>query len=201
MKKEQRFMAEPLPYDYTALAPALSEETLRFHHDKHAAGYAAKLNELLEGSEYDDLGSLEEVILAADGAILNNAAQLWNHNFYFEALAPAPKEHPTGVLATAIERAFGSFDLLREQMLRHCAALFGSGWVWLVRNREGVLEIMDAPNAGNPLCHGAVPLLCIDVWEHAYYIDYRNARADAVAALWGKIDWAKVEQRFEAAEA
>lgn len=192
---EKRFEAKPLPYDYEALAPAISEQTLRYHHDKHAAAYAAKLNELVAGTPFATR-SLEEIIRTAEGAIFNNAAQLWNHNFYFEALSATPKAQPEGALAEAIKAVFGSAEAMREQILAHCAALFGSGWVWLVRDQAGKLAIFDAPNADNPLRHALTPLLCIDVWEHAYYIDYRNARADAVAAHWSRIDWAKVEQRF-----
>lgn len=191
----QKFAAKALPYDASALAPSISEETLRYHHGKHTATYAAKLNELVADTPFATR-SIEEIIRTADGAILNNAAQLWNHNFYFDAFSATPKAYPEGALAAAIDKAFGSFDALRGRMLHHCTALFGSGWIWLVRNQSGKLEIIEAPNAGNPLRHALSPLLCIDVWEHAYYIDYRNARADAVASHWDKIDWAKIEQRF-----
>lgn len=190
-----RFTVHELPYAYDALAPQLSEETLRYHHDKHYAGYVAKLNELILDTPYEGQ-PLEDIILAADGAVYNNAAQAWNHAFYFEQLSPDPQRVPTGALADAVVRTFGSVDALRERMNREAVGLFGSGWVWLAADRQGGLVIVSGPNAGNPLRQGLVPLLCIDVWEHAYYIDYRNRRADAVAALWDRIDWKTVGERY-----
>lgn len=190
-----RFTVRELPYAYDALAPQLSEETLRYHHDKHYAGYVAKLNELILDTPYEGQ-PLEDIILAADGAVYNNAAQAWNHAFYFEQLSPDPQRVPTGALADAVVRTFGSVDELRERMNREAVGLFGSGWVWLAADRQGGLVIVSGPNAGNPLRQGLVPLLCIDVWEHAYYIDYRNRRADAVAALWDRIDWKAVGERY-----
>lgn len=190
-----RFTVRELPYAYDALAPQLSEETLRYHHDKHYAGYVAKLNELILDTPYEGQ-PLEDIILAADGAVYNNAAQAWNHAFYFEQLSPDPQRVPTEALADAVVRTFGSVDALRERMNREAVGLFGSGWVWLAADRQGGLVIVSGPNAGNPLRQGLVPLLCIDVWEHAYYIDYRNRRADAVAALWDRIDWKTVGERY-----
>ena len=190
-----RFTVRELPYAYDALAPQLSEETLRYHHDKHYAGYVAKLNELILDTPYEGQ-PLEDIILAADGAVYNNAAQAWNHAFYFEQLSPDPQRVPTGALADAVVRTFGSVAALRERMNREAVGLFGSGWVWLAADRQGGLVIVSGPNAGNPLRQGLVPLLCIDVWEHAYYIDYRNRRADAVAALWDRIDWKTVGERY-----
>ena len=190
-----RFTVRELPYAYDALAPQLSEETLRYHHDKHYAGYVAKLNELTLDTPFAQQ-PLEDIILAADGAVYNNAAQAWNHAFYFEQLSPDPQRMPTGALADAVVRTFGSVDALRERMNREAVGLFGSGWVWLTADRQGGLVIVSGPNAGNPLRQGLVPLLCIDVWEHAYYIDYRNRRADAVAALWDRIDWKTVGERY-----
>ena len=190
-----RFTVRELPYAYDALAPQLSEETLRYHHDKHYAGYVAKLNELILDTPYEGQ-PLEDIILAADGAVYNNAAQAWNHAFYFEQLSPDPQRVPTGALADAVVRTFGSVDALRERMNREAVGLFGSGWVWLAADRQGGLVIVSGPNAGNPLRQGLVPLLCIDVWEHAYYIDYRNRRADAVAALWDRVDWKTVGERY-----
>lgn len=190
-----RFTVRELPYAYDALAPQLSEETLRYHHDKHYAGYVAKLNELILDTPYEGQ-PLEDIILAADGVVYNNAAQAWNHAFYFEQLSPDPQRVPTGALADAVVRTFGSVDALRERMNREAVGLFGSGWVWLAADRQGGLVIVSGPNADNPLRQGLVPLLCIDVWEHAYYIDYRNRRADAVAALWDRIDWKTVGERY-----
>ena len=190
-----RFTVRELPYAYDALAPQLSEETLRYHHDKHYAGYVAKLNELILDTPYEGQ-PLEDIILAADGAVYNNAAQAWNHAFYFEQLSPDPQRVPTGALADAVVRTFGSVDALRERMNREAVGLFGSGGGGLAADRQGGLVIVSGPNAGNPLRQGLVPLLCIDVWEHAYYIDYRNRRADAVAALWDRIDWKTVGERY-----
>lgn len=190
-----RFTVRELPYAYDALAPQFSEETLRYHHDMHYAGYVAKLNELTLDTPFAQQ-PLEDIILAADGAVYNNAAQAWNHAFYFEQLSPDPQRMPTGALADAVVRTFGSVDALRERMNREAVGLFGSGWVWLAADRQGGLVIVSGPNAGNPLRQGLVPLLCIDVWEHAYYIDYRNRRADAVAALWDRIDWKTVGERY-----
>lgn len=191
-----RFTLKPLPYDYTALAPEISEETLRYHHDKHAAGYVAKLNELLPDTPYESL-PLEDIILKSDGVIYNNAAQVWNHDFYFGALSPNPQSEPKGALKKTIESKFGSFDEFKREFSAETAALFGSGYVWLVEERSGELSLFSGRNADNPLRYGYRPLLCVDVWEHAYYIDYRNTRADAVAAIWNCIDWRVVEKRYE----
>lgn len=192
------FTAKELPYAYDALAPQISEETLRFHHDKHYAGYVAKLNELVAGSPYAGR-PLEEIVAAADGPIYNNAAQMWNHEFYFDQFSPAPQQRPEGALLAAIERKFGSVEEFEQQMDKASVGLFGSGWTWLVADKTGELSILSTPNAGNPLREGFTPLLCVDVWEHAYYIDFRNRRADAVAALWDRIDWRVVGQRYDEA--
>lgn len=189
------FKLAPLPYDYSALAPEISEQTLRYHYDKHAAGYVAKLNELVPGTPYETM-TLEEIILKGDGAVYNNAAQTWNHEFYFGALSPSPQHHPHGALAKAIDESFGSFDKFKEKMTAAAVALFGSGYVWLVTDSTGGLSIYSGPNADNPMRYGYKPLLCIDVWEHAYYLDYRNLRADAVKAIWNRIDWKTIEQRY-----
>lgn len=190
------FRPKELPYAYDALEPQLSEETLRYHHDKHYKGYVAKLNELVVDTPFAQR-PLEEIIVSADGPLFNNAAQAWNHEFYFAALSPAPSNRPEGRLAEAIDRDFGSFDQLKAQMDKAFASLFGSGWVWLVEDKSGKLAVMSEQNAGNPLRYGMKPLLAIDVWEHAYYIDYRNRRADSIAALWDRIDWKTVAKRYE----
>ncbi|MEG0806997.1 MAG: superoxide dismutase [Alistipes sp.] len=192
---QTRFTAQELPYAYDALAPHLSEETLRFHHDKHYVGYVAKLNELILDTPYANQ-PLEDIIRSASGPIFNNAAQAWNHAFYFAQLSPKPQPMPSGALLTAIDKSFGSFEAMQKQMTQAAIGLFGSGWVWLVENKAGGLQIVSSPNAGNPLLEGLHPLMCIDVWEHAYYIDYRNRRADAVAALWNVIDWREVGERY-----
>lgn len=192
------FTTKELPYAYDALAPQISEETLRYHHDKHYAGYVAKLNELIAGMP-QSARTLEDIIRTADGPIFNNAAQIWNHEFFFDQFAAQPQNGPSGAFAKAVARDFGSFDAMWTEMSRASAALFGSGWIWLVDNGRGRLGVIGEPNAGNPLRLGMVPLLCLDVWEHAYYIDYRNRRADAVAAFWKRIDWKTVDLRYEKA--
>ena len=184
-----------LPYAYDALEPYISAETLHFHHDKHYATYVAKLNELIEDTRYASM-PLEEIVRTSDGAIFNNAAQVWNHAFYFEQFAPKPKHKPEGELAAAIDKTFGSAEQLKEQLERESIALFGSGWVWLAADKHGELKIVSKSNAGNPLTEGLYPLLAIDVWEHAYYIDHRNARAAGVKALWKVLCWSKIEERY-----
>lgn len=191
-----RFTPKDLPYAYDALAPQVSEETMRYHHDKHYVGYVNKLNELIVDTPFADQ-PLEDIILSADGPVYNNAAQMWNHEFFFDSLSPEAQGEPSGELKRAIEKDFNSFESLKAQMNKAAAGLFGSGWVWLAEDRSGKLAIISEQNAGNPLRHGMKPLLCIDVWEHAYYIDYRNRRADAVEALWERIDWKTVGERYE----
>ena len=192
---QARFAPKELPYAYDALAPQVSEETLRFHHDKHYVGYVNKLNELILDTPYAQQ-PLEDIIVSADGAIFNNAAQAWNHEFFFDELSPKAQTRPAGTLLKAIDESFGSFEQLKAQMEKAAVGLFGSGWVWLAEDKSGRLAIVSEQNAGNPLRYGMKPLMCFDVWEHAYYIDYRNRRADAVAALWDRIDWKVVEQRY-----
>ena len=188
-----------LPYAYDALEPYISAETLHFHHDKHYAGYVAKLAELTEGTRYADM-SLEEIVRSSDGAIFNNAAQALNHVIYFEQLAPKAKHRPSGRLLRAIDERFGSLDELKKRMTNMATTLFGSGWVWLAADHDGELYILSKPNAGTPLTDGLIPLLCLDVWEHAYYIDYRNIRKDAIENLWRVIDWSVVDERYRATE-
>ena len=190
------FFLTPLPYAEQALEPHISAETLHYHHGKHAAAYVDKLNSLIAGTPFAETSSLEDIVLQADGAIFNNAAQAWNHAFYFEQFAPKPKHKPEGELAKAIDKTFGSVEQLKEQMERDAIALFGSGWVWLAADKHGELAIVSKPNAGNPLTEGLYPLIAIDVWEHAYYIDHRNARAAGVKALWKVLCWSKIEERY-----
>ena len=194
--ESRKFTLAPLPYAYNALEPEISEETLRYHHDKHHAAYVAKLNALIEGTPYEKM-SLEDIISKSEGAIFNNAAQMWNHTFYFDTLSPTPKSAPTGALLDAIVSQYGSVDNLKKEMNEAAVNLFGSGWVWLIKNKEGKLSIMSGKDADTPLRYGMCPLLTIDVWEHAYYIDYRNARKDAVEKLWRIIDWSVIEYRYE----
>jgi len=191
----RKFTLTPLPYDKRALEPHISAETLTYHHDKHMAAYVDKLNELVAGTHYDGM-TLEDIIRSADGPLFNNAAQAWNHEFYFAQFSPEPQKMPSGELLDAVNTAFGSVDALKERMSADAAALFGSGWVWLASNRDGKLTIVPKSNAGNPLTDGLCPLLAVDVWEHAYYIDFRNARADGVKAFWHVLDWRIAERRY-----
>ena len=191
-----RFTLAPLPYAYDALEPEISKETLHYHHDKHAAGYVAKLNELIAGTPYESM-SLTGIIKDSDGPLFNNAAQTWNHEFYFAGLSPDAQHTPDGALREAIDAQFGSFDKFRDQMTAAALALFGSGYVWLVEDKSGKLSIVSTHNADNPMRNGQRPLLCIDVWEHAYYLDYRNVRAEAIKAIWNRIDWKVVGQRYK----
>ena len=163
----EKFRLAPLPYDMKALAPYVSEETLLYHHDKHTAAYVAKLNELIAGTLYEGM-ALEEIIRQADGPLFNNAAQAWNHDFYFATLSPAPQRMPSGRLLEDVNAAFGDTDSLRQNMTQAAVSLFGSGWVWLAADDKGALSIVSKSNAGNPLTDGLHPLLAIDVWEHAY---------------------------------
>jgi superoxide dismutase, Fe-Mn family len=172
------FELPPLPYEKDALAPYISAETLDYHHGKHHNAYVTNLNGLIEGTDHAD-ASLEDIIKNSDGGLFNNAAQVWNHTFYWNCMAPGGGGEPTGEVAEAINSAFGSYDAFREQFTTAAKTQFGSGWAWLVDAGSG-LEIMKTPNADLPMAHSAKALLTIDVWEHAYYIDYRNARPDYI---------------------
>jgi Fe-Mn family superoxide dismutase len=187
-----------LPYDKTALEPHISAETLEFHYGKHHATYVANLNKLVPGTEYAEL-SLEEIITKAPaGGIFNNAAQVWNHTFYWNCLSPNGGGEPTGALADAIAKAFGSVADFKEKFSTSAATNFGSGWTWLVKKADGGVELANTSNAGNPMTEGLTPLLTCDVWEHAYYIDYRNARPKYVEAFWNLVNWDFVAQNFGA---
>jgi Fe-Mn family superoxide dismutase len=178
-----------LPYDKTALQPHISAETLEFHHDKHHATYVANLNKLIAGTEFADM-SLEDIILKAPaGGVFNNAAQVWNHTFYFNGMAPGAGGEPSGAVADAINSAFGSFAEFKEKFSTSAATNFGSGWTWLVKNADGSVEIVNTSNAGCPLTDGKTPLLTVDVWEHAYYIDKRNARPAYLESWWNLVNW------------
>ena len=189
------FTLPPLPYAMDALEPLMSQQTIEYHYGKHLQTYVDNLNRLTEGTPYSDF-SLEQIILVATGPVFNNAAQVWNHTFYFEQLSPSPRPLAEGALVDAVIRDFGSLEGLKNEIIRASTALFGSGWVWLVCDRRDHLAILPLQNAGNPLTHNLTPLLAVDVWEHAYYIDYRNRRADSVGALWDRIDWTVVSERF-----
>jgi Fe-Mn family superoxide dismutase len=184
-----------LPYAQDALAPHISKETIEHHYGKHLQTYVNNLNNMIGGTPFED-ASLEDIIRKADGGIFNNGAQIWNHTFYFLSFAPNGQHAPAGKLAEAINKEFGSFEAFKEQFAKQATGLFGSGWTWLVKDGEGRLNIVNESNAGNPLRAGLTPLMVMDVWEHAYYIDYRNRRADSIKATWEVIDWKIVEGRF-----
>ena len=192
--KKYELMA--LPYAPEALEPVISAQTLNFHHGKHLAAYVNNLNNLLPGSGMEGL-SLEEIVCKATGGILNNAGQILNHEMYFaQFTAPKQDNVPSGKMAEAIVRDFGSFETFKEEFQKAGATLFGSGWVWLSADKDGKLVITQEANAANPIQKGLKPLLTFDVWEHAYYLDYQNRRPDHLAALWQIIDWNVVEHRF-----
>jgi Fe-Mn family superoxide dismutase len=189
------FELPKLPYKLNALVPHISEETLEFHYGKHHLSYVNNLNGLIPGTQFEK-ASLETIIKNADGAIFNNGAQIWNHTFYFESFSKNGKRIPDGKLAEAINKSFGSFEAFKEQFTKAAATLFGSGWAWLAKDDDGSLRILQEPNAGNPLKKGLKPLITCDVWEHAYYIDYRNKRPDYIKSFWEIIDWNVISNRF-----
>ena len=178
----------PLPYDRTALEPHISGETIDFHYGKHHKTYVDNLNKLIEGTEFAD-ASLEEIVRKSQGGMFNNAAQVWNHTFYWNCLSPSGGGEPGGKLGDAINAAFGSFTAFKEQFTNTALTTFGSGWAWLVQRQDGSLALVSTPNAATPLTGTDKALLTCDVWEHAYYIDYRNARAKYVEAFWNLVNW------------
>ncbi|SPR99081.1 superoxide dismutase [Fe] [Cupriavidus taiwanensis] len=178
----------PLPYAHDALAPHISKETLEFHHDKHHQTYVTNLNNLIKGTEFEN-ATLEEIVKKSSGGIFNNAAQVWNHTFYWDSLTPNGGGQPTGALADAINAKWGSFDKFKEEFTKVAVGTFGSGWAWLVKKADGSLDLVSTSNAATPLTTDAKPLLTCDVWEHAYYIDYRNARPKYVEAFWNVVNW------------
>ena len=196
MNSMGKFTLMALPYAPDALEPVISKETIAFHHGKHLAGYVNNLNAMIEGSPLARL-PLEEIVIKAEGGILNNAGQILNHNLYFGQFAsPKVDNKPIGKVAEAIARDFGSFEAFKDEFQKKGSTLFGSGWVWLSADKDGKLVITQEPNAANPIQKGLKPLLTFDVWEHAYYLDYQNRRADHLAALWQIVDWAVIENRY-----
>jgi len=182
------FTLPALPYATDALAPHISQETLEYHYGKHHQAYVNNLNKLIPGTEFEAM-SLEEIIMKAKGGIFNNAAQVWNHTFYWHCLSPNGGGEPKGKLAEAINKNFGSFSTFKEQFTQAAIATFGSGWAWLVQDSTGALKIISTSNAGTPMTESLTALLTCDVWEHAYYIDYRNARPDYVNKFWSLVHW------------
>jgi Fe-Mn family superoxide dismutase len=184
-----------LPYELNALEPAINRQTMEFHYGKHHQAYVTNLNNLVPGTKFEN-ASLETIIKESEGGIFNNGAQVWNHTFYFMSFKPNGGGEPSGALADAINKSFGSFAAFKEQFAKAAATLFGSGWAWLVKKDNGALEILQESNAGNPLRKGFTPILTCDVWEHAYYLGYQNRRPDYIAAFWNIIDWNAVGKRF-----
>ena len=183
------FELPALPYERDALAPHISPETIDFHYGKHHNTYVVKLNGLVPGTEFEGK-TLEEVVKTSSGGVFNNAAQIWNHTFYWNCLAPNGGGEATGAIADAINTAFGSFAEFKEKFTASAINNFGSGWTWLVKNADGSVAIVNTSNAATPLTDDSVtPLLTVDVWEHAYYIDYRNARPTYMDAFWNLVNW------------
>ena len=186
-----------LPYALDALAPTLSQETLEYHYGKHHQTYVTNLNNLIPGTEFEAM-SLEDIIMKSSGGVFNNAAQVWNHTFYWNCLSPNGGGAPTGALAAAIDAKFGSLEEFKKQFNQAGATNFGSGWTWLVKNADGSLEIFNTSNAGTPMTSGKQALLTLDVWEHAYYIDYRNARPKYLETMWHIVNWDFVAANYAA---
>lgn len=184
-----------LPYAPDALAPNISKETIDYHYGKHLQAYVDNLNKFIPGTEFEN-ATLEDIIRKAEGPIFNNGAQVYNHTFYFLSFSPNAQAEPSGKLKEAIDKEWGSFAKFKEEFAKSATGLFGSGWTWLVKNKEGKLQIVNESNAGNPIRNGLTPLMTMDVWEHAYYIDYRNRRADSINATWNVLDWKVIESRF-----
>ena len=182
------FELPPLPYEKSALAPHISEETLDYHYGKHHNAYVTKLNGMIDGTKFADM-SLEDIIKNSEGGMFNNAAQVWNHTFYWHSMSPNGGGAPSGALADALTSAFGSVDAFKEKFTQTALTTFGSGWAWLVKNADGGLEVVSTSNAGTPLTEGKTPILTCDVWEHAYYVDYRNARPAYVDHWWELVNW------------
>ena len=186
----------PLPYAKNALEPTISAETLEYHYGKHHQAYVTNLNNLIKGTEFEN-SSLEDIIVKSSGGIFNNAAQVWNHTFYWNCLTPNGSGAPSGELAAAIDKAFGSLEDFKKQFSQKAVTTFGSGWAWLVKNQDGSLSIESTSNADTPMTKGQKALLTCDVWEHAYYVDYRNARPKYVEEFWKLVNWDFVAANFK----
>lgn len=189
------FTLPELPYAHDALAPVISEETIKFHYGKHHQAYVNNLNGLIPGTEFEN-ADLETIVKKSEGPVFNNAAQVWNHTFYFNSLTPVKGSQPSPELAKAMDAAFGSLDNFKAEFAKAATTLFGSGWAWLVKDADGKLSITKESNAGNPMTRGLVPVLTFDVWEHAYYLDYQNRRPDHIAAMWELVNWDVVSSRY-----
>lgn len=190
-----KFTQPKLPYAPDALAPAISPQTIEYHYGKHERAYIDTLNKLIEGTEFADM-ALEDIIVKSNGKLFNNASQAWNHIFYFFQFSPDGLKEPSGKLREKIEEQYGSFDEFKKKFEEAGTTLFGSGWVWLAADSDGKLYIIQGANAENPMTHNLKPLMVFDVWEHAYYLDYQNLRADYLKRLWDIVDWDIVEMRY-----
>jgi Fe-Mn family superoxide dismutase len=190
-----KFELVKLSYPTDALEPVISKQTIEFHHGKHLQAYVNNLNNLVTGTKYEN-ADLETIVKGSEGGIFNNAGQILNHNLYFTQFSPNGGGKPSGKLATAINEAWGSFENFQKEFETAGIGLFGSGWIWLAKDKDGKLSITKEANAGNPVTKGLIPLLGFDVWEHAYYLDYQNRRADHLKELWKVVDWKVVESRF-----
>ena len=191
------FTLPPLPYATDALEPFLSKKTVEYHYGKHHAAYIENTNKLIRDTHFKDCKNLEDIVLHSDDNLYNNAAQAWNHDFYWHCFSPKGGGMPNGVLAEKIEKDFGSFDEFKTKFAIAATSLFGSGWIWLVENNDGRLEIFPTANADNPLRFGRNPILVCDVWEHAYYLDKQNRRTEYVNEFWDKIDWDAATARLK----
>lgn len=189
------FELPALPYEKDALEPHISKETIEFHYGKHHQTYVTNLNNMVPGTEFEGK-TLEQIIKTSSGGVFNNAAQVWNHTFYWHCLSPNGGGEPTGALGKAINDTFGSFAAFKEQFTKTAIGTFGSGWAWLVKNSDGSLALTSTSNAGTPMTQGQLALLTCDVWEHAYYIDFRNARPKYLEAFWSLVNWDFVAKNF-----
>lgn len=185
----------PLPYAMDALQPHISKETLEYHYGKHHQAYVTNLNKLIPGTEFENM-ALEDIVRKSQGPVFNNSAQIWNHTFFWHSMSPQGGGKPRGQVAKAIDAKFGSFDAFKDKFSAAAVAVFGSGWAWFVKHPDGSVGIETTSNANTPLTSDSKPLLTCDVWEHAYYIDYRNRRPDFVAAYWNLINWDYAEKNF-----
>ena len=190
-----KFELIQLPYEADALEPVISKETIHYHHGKHLQAYVNNLNNLIPGTQFEN-ASLEEIVAGSDGAIFNNAGQVLNHNLYFTQFSPDGGGQPTGKLAEAIQQTWGTFENFQKEFINAGTGLFGSGWVWLAKDKDGKLSITKEANGSNPVAKGLTPLLGFDVWEHAYYLDYQNRRPDHLNSLWKIVDWDAVSERY-----
>jgi Fe-Mn family superoxide dismutase len=193
-----KFGLPQLPFEMNALEPFISEKTIGYHHKKHHQAHISNLNTLIRGTQFENK-DVETIIKVADGPIFNNASLAWNHEFYFSGLRPGDHNILKGPFKDIIKASFGSVRFFKESFARSAASLLGSGWIWLILNPKGLMEILQESSAGNPLRRGLIPLLNCDMWEHAYYLDYQNRRSDYVEAFWNVVNWDMIEKRYRAA--